>query len=98
MEKEKEGQKKSKNYSTPILVAVLILLIIGVTVGYLVKGHTRSYRKASIHKPGTQAVAQKGIQNAPVSTPQNRKQLQHKQSAKASEPAIAMSEKMFNQA
>ncbi len=50
METKKE-QTEKKNYTTPTLAAVLILLIIGAAVGYFIRGQSKPVRKRTIHRP-----------------------------------------------
>ncbi len=51
METKKE-QTEKKNYTTPTLAAILILLIIGSSIGFYIRGQSRTVRKKTIHKPG----------------------------------------------
>lgn len=51
METRKE-QTEKKNYTTPTLAAILILLVIGATVGFYIRGQSRPVRKRIVHRPG----------------------------------------------
>lgn len=51
METKKE-QTEKKNYTTPTLAAILILLIIGSAIGFYIRGQSRPVRKRTIHRPG----------------------------------------------
>lgn len=47
----KNEQEKKKNYTTPTLATILILLIIGASINFYIKGQSKPVHKRTIHKP-----------------------------------------------